>query len=91
MPPPSYTLQELLAKVPEPTTRESEFNFSGEVDTGPPVRIGQTAGIDPKTGRVWFGDSISEIVECRRTEGLTSPLFFERVGFKTYFRKGGHQ
>ncbi|MDE0685791.1 MAG: hypothetical protein OXI63_22915 [Candidatus Poribacteria bacterium] len=54
-------------------------------------RIGQTAGIDPKSGRIWFGDSISEIVEHRRTEGLTSPLFFERVGFKTYFRKGGHQ
>ena len=30
VPPPSYTLEELLAKVPEP-------NFSGEVDTGPPV------------------------------------------------------
>ena len=54
-------------------------------------RIGQTAGIDPKSGRIWFGDSISEIVEHRRTEGLTSPLFFERVGFRTYFRKGGHQ
>ena len=22
-------------------------------------RIGQTAGIDPKSGRIWFGDSIS--------------------------------
>ena len=51
-------------------------------------QIGQTAGIDPKTGRIWFGDSISEIVERRRTEGLTSPLFFERVGYTAYFRKG---
>lgn len=37
VPPPSYTLEELLAKVPEPTTRGPEPNFSGEVDTGPPV------------------------------------------------------
>lgn len=51
-------------------------------------RIGQTAGIDPKSGRIWFGESALEIVKKRETEGLTSPLFFERVGFKTYFRKG---
>ncbi len=54
-------------------------------------RIGQTAGIDPKSGKIWFGDSISEIVEHRRAEGMTSPLFFELVGFKAYFRKGGHR
>ena len=53
-------------------------------------RIGQTAGIDPKSGKIWFGDSIFEIVEHRRTQGLTSPLFFERIGFSAYFRKGGH-
>ena len=54
-------------------------------------RIGQTAGIDLKSGRIWFGTSALEIVKKRETEGLTSPLFFERVGFKAYFRKGGHQ
>ena len=54
-------------------------------------RIGQTAGIDPRSGRIWFGDSIQEIVQQRQVEGLTSPLFFELVGFKAYFRKGGHQ
>lgn len=37
VPPPNYTLEELLAKVPEPTTREPEPNFSGKIDTGPPV------------------------------------------------------
>ncbi len=37
VPPPNYTLEELLAKVPEPTNRGSEPGFSGEVDTGPPV------------------------------------------------------
>ena len=51
-------------------------------------RIGQTAGIDPKSGRIWFGDSILEIVEHRRAERMTSPLFFKRVGYAAYFRKG---
>ena len=51
-------------------------------------RIGQTAGIDPKSGQIWFGDSIQEIVQQRQVEGLTSPLFFERVGYEAYLRKG---
>jgi len=50
-------------------------------------RIGQTAGIDPKSGRIWFGDSILKIVEHRRTEDLDSPLFFERVGYAAYLWK----
>ncbi len=54
-------------------------------------RIGQTAGIDPKSGRIWFGDSAIEIVERRRAEGLTSPLFFERVGYAAYLWKGGRR
>lgn len=54
-------------------------------------RIGQTAGIDPKSGRIWFGESIRDIVTQRDAEGLKSPLFFERVGSETYFRKGGHR
>ena len=28
------------------------------------------------------------IVEKRETEGLTSPLFFERVGYEAYLWKG---
>lgn len=51
-------------------------------------RIGQTAGIDPKSRRIWFGSSIRDIVLQRNTEGLSSPIFFERVGSETYFRKG---
>ena len=54
------------------------------------ARIGQTAGIDPRSGRVWFGESIPDIVSQRDAEGLDSPLFFERVGFATYHRKGRH-
>ena len=59
-------------------------------------RIGQTAGIDPRSGRIWFGESIREIVFLRKIgqrekEGLDSPLFFERVGSETYYRKGGYK
>jgi len=54
-------------------------------------RIGQTAGIDPKSGRIWFGESIRDIVLQRDAEGFSSPLFFERVGSEAYFRKGSHQ
>lgn len=54
-------------------------------------RIGQAAGIDPRTGEVWFGDSALDIVDQRREKGLTSPLFFERVGSPAYWRKGGRR
>ncbi len=54
-------------------------------------RIGQTAGIDPKSGQIWFGDSALDIVKKRETEGLTSALFFERVGYEGYFRKVGRR
>jgi hypothetical protein len=54
-------------------------------------RIGQTVGIDPHSGRIWFGGSIRDIVSQRDAEGFDSPLLFERVGSETYFRKGGRQ
>lgn len=54
-------------------------------------RVGQTAGIDPKSGRIWIGKSIRDIVVQRDAEGFSSPLFFERIGSATYFRKGSHQ
>jgi hypothetical protein len=54
-------------------------------------RLGQTAGIDPTSGRIWFGESIQDIVAQRDADGLQSPLFFERVGSDTYFRKGNRQ
>lgn len=54
-------------------------------------RVGQTVGIDPVSGRLWFGESIHDIVAQRDAEGLDSPLFFVRVGSDTYFRKGSRQ
>ena len=52
-------------------------------------RIGQTAGIDPKSGRIWFGGSISEIVEHRRAQGMTSPLFLNSSALKPIFGRAG--
>jgi hypothetical protein len=49
---------------------------------------GQAAGIDPETGDVWFGADITDIVKQREAQGLSSPLFFVRVGYPTYYRKG---
>ena len=51
-------------------------------------RVGQTVGIDPDSERVWFGESIRDVVSQRDAEGLTSLLFFERIGSETYFDKG---
>jgi hypothetical protein len=53
--------------------------------------IGKTAGIDPKSGRVWTGESIQEVLRQRNAEGIGSLLFFERVGSKTYYRKEGRR
>lgn len=52
---------------------------------------GQTAGIDPATGHVWFGDSIQEVIAQRDAAASHAPLFFVRVGQATYYRKGGHR
>jgi hypothetical protein len=55
------------------------------------TRRGQTVGIDPRTGRLWFGDSIAEVIDQRDADGVQSPLLFERVGMATYWRKGGRR
>ena len=54
-------------------------------------QIGKTVGIDPVSGQVWLGDSIQAVVAQRNLDGIDSPLFFERVGSATYYRKGGHR
>jgi hypothetical protein len=54
-------------------------------------RIGQTVGIEPHSGRLWFGDSILDVVDKRDAEGIDAPLYLVRVGFATYFRKRGRR
>jgi hypothetical protein len=52
---------------------------------------GQTAGIDPSSGRVWFGESASDIWEQMEKEGIDTPLYYVRVGLDYYVRKGDHR
>jgi hypothetical protein len=54
-------------------------------------KAGQTVGIDPRSGRVWIGQSIHEVIAERDAAGIHSLLFFERVGASTYYRKGGRR
>lgn len=54
-------------------------------------KVGQTAGIDPASGRIWFGESIQDVIAQRDADGIQAPLFFMRVGSATYYRKGGHR
>ena len=52
-------------------------------------RKGQAAGVDPESGRIWFGESASDIVAQIDAAGEFTPLYFIRVGYDTYLRKGG--
>ena len=52
---------------------------------------GQTAGIDPISGRIWFGESATDIWEQMEAEGIDTPLYYTRVGSDYYVRKGGRR
>jgi len=54
-------------------------------------RLGQTVGMEPVTGTLWFGDSIADVVNQRNAAGVSKPLHFMRVGYDAYYRKGGHR
>ena len=54
-------------------------------------RIGQTAGIDPVSGRIWFGASAKNIVAQMEAEGIVTPLYFVRVGTDYYLWKGHYR
>lgn len=54
-------------------------------------RTGQTVGIEPVTGSLWFGESIPDVVNQRNAAGIRKPLHFVRVGSDAYYRKGGRR
>lgn len=54
-------------------------------------RRGQIAGIDPTSGRIWFGKWFTDVADQRDAEGVHHPLFFVRVGSRTALRKGGRR
>ena len=51
-------------------------------------KTGQTAGIDPASGRIWFGESIHDVIAQRDADGIAARLFLVRVGSAAYYRKG---
>jgi hypothetical protein len=54
-------------------------------------RLGQTAGIDPVSGHIWFGESAKDIWRQQDAEGTQAPCYFVRVGKDHYLRKGGRR
>ena len=54
-------------------------------------RHGQAVGIDPVSGRVWFGQTAQEVATLARADGIDSPLYIMRVGYEYYQRKGGRR
>jgi hypothetical protein len=54
-------------------------------------KVGQTAGIDPASGSIWFGESVQDVIAQRDADHSEAPLFFIRVGSSTYYRKGGRR
>jgi hypothetical protein len=55
------------------------------------AQIGQTVGIEPDSGRIWFGGSATDIRRQMDLEGLDTPLLCLRVGSDYYVRKGGRR
>ena len=55
------------------------------------ARHGQAVGIDPVSGRVWFGETALDVSDQARAEGIAGPLYIVRVGYDYYQRKGGRR
>lgn len=53
--------------------------------------MGQTVGIDPISGRLWFGESATDVVQKMKREGVEATLYCLRVGRDYYVHKGGHR
>jgi hypothetical protein len=51
-------------------------------------RMGQAVGIDPVSGRIWFGTSVFDIQDQLDAEGSTAVPIVLRVGRGYYIRKG---
>ena len=53
--------------------------------------LDQTAGIDPVSGRIWFGESGLDVRKKMHDEGVDTPIYCVRVGQDYYVRKGSHE
>ena len=50
-------------------------------------QTGRVAAINPRTGEIVIADTISDVVTIRG-EGA-APLLFKRIGYATFYQKGG--
>jgi hypothetical protein len=53
--------------------------------------LGEAVGIEPVSGRVWFGPKALDIARQMRAEGIDRPFYCVRVGSDYYGRKGGRR
>lgn len=54
-------------------------------------RQGQAAGIEPISGRIWFGETARDIRRQMDAEGIDRPFLCARVGALAYLVKKGRQ
>ena len=54
-------------------------------------RKGQAVGIEPVSGKIWFGRKALDIAQQMRAEGIDRPFYCVRVGSDYYGRKGGRR
>ena len=52
---------------------------------------GKAAGIDPVSGRIWFGESGLDIRRQMEAQGMIVPFYCVRVGQDHYLCKGGRR
>ena len=55
-------------------------------------RSGQVVGIDPDTGRIWFGKTVRDVSRQLDAEPVRPVLFLVRIGSEPFlYRKRGHR
>jgi hypothetical protein len=54
-------------------------------------RKGQTVGIEPTSGKMWFGESATDVHRKMVADGFDRPAYFVRVGYDYYLRKGSRR
>jgi hypothetical protein len=64
-------------------------DFQKDHDIGP--LVDQAAGIEPESGRIWFGESGLEIRQKMLADGIDAPFYCVRVGYDHYLRKGARR
>src|SRR5579862_1391391 len=85
------TAMETLPKpdwTPEDTARAQEYWAEYQRTHDVSGLTGQTAAIDPKTGRVWIAADVMDIAREREAQGDLAPVYLVRVGYDYYLRKG---